>query len=384
MRLTGKRVLLRKAKRSDIADRQAIGRHGAFDHMCGGNTVAEVCYPKRAYWAKWYRWFKRYRHGFIIEYEGRCVGTARLSNLPRGAKSATFAIGIFDPSLWSQGLGTEATRLLLRYGFETLGLEQINLEVLDTNARGIRCYERCGFVRTGIKPKSVCIDGEWHSDILMSVRRREYELRRDLLLYAVTDGRDDPLPAIEAALRGGATMLQLREKRLGGEELLALARRVKAVADRFGVPLILNDRADLAVEIGAAGAHLGPSDGDLRAARALLGPDKILGATARTVEQALAAEAAGADYLGCGAVFGTNTKAEAVPMPPELLRAICGAVQIPVVAIGGIADVNIGRLRGCGMAGFAVVSGIFGAEDIEGATRELRGMAEEILCPKPN
>ena len=209
-------------------------------------------------------------------------------------------------------------------------------------------------------------------------------LKSDLLLYAVTDGRADPLLAIEAALRGGATMLQLREKRLDDSRLLTLARSVKEIIDRFGVPLIINDRADIALAAGAAGAHLGPSDGDLRAARALLGPDKILGATARTVEQALAAESAGADYLGSGAVFGSPTKSHAVPMPLALFREICGAVHIPVVAIGGIDRTNIARLRSCGMAGFAVVSGVFGAENIEGAARELRTLAEEVVCPKPS
>jgi thiamine-phosphate pyrophosphorylase len=201
-------------------------------------------------------------------------------------------------------------------------------------------------------------------------------IRRDLLLYAISGGN---LPAIESALRGGATMLQLRAKGLRDDELLALARSVKRVTDAHHVSLIINDRADIAVEIDAAGAHLGLSDGDLRAARDLLGAGKILGATARTVDQALAAEAAGADYLGCGAVFGTVTKADAVLMPPGLLKEICRSVKIPVVAIGGIDCTNINRLKGCGMAGFAVASGIFGQENVEGATRELRGMAEDVL-----
>ena len=379
MRVTGERVILRKPKRGDIADRQAIGRHGEFDRMCGGNTAAELCYPKRAYWAKWYRWFRRYRHGFIIEYEGRCAGTARLSNVSKDGQSAAYSIGIFDPALWSKGLGTEATRLMLRYGFETLGLERIDLDVLEFNARGIRCYEKCGFSRTGIKQNSCQIDGEYFSDILMAITRREYELRRGLLLYAISDGN---LSDIEAALRGGATMLQLRTKGLPDGELLALARSVKRITDQYGVPLIINDRADIAVQIDAAGAHLGLSDGDLRAARALLGPGKTLGATARTVDQALAAEAAGADYLGSGAVFGTRTKADAVPMAPGLFKEICHSVKIPVVAIGGIDRTNIGQLKGCGMAGFAVVSGIFGAADIEGAARELRALAEETLWKK--
>ena len=204
------------------------------------------------------------------------------------------------------------------------------------------------------------------------------------MLYAVTDGRADLESAIEAALRGGATMIQLREKHLEDARLLTLARAVKEIADRFGVPLIINDRADIAQAVGAAGAHLGSSDGDLRTARTLLGPDGILGATARSVEQALAAEAAGADYLGSGAVFGSPTKADAVPMSLALFSEICSAVKIPVVAIGGIDRLNIDRLRGCGMAGFAVVSGIFGAPDIEQAARELRKIAEDIVCPKSN
>jgi len=202
------------------------------------------------------------------------------------------------------------------------------------------------------------------------------DLRRSLLLYAISDGN---LPAIEAALRGGITMLQLRAKGLSDEALLGLARSVKVIADRHHMPLIINDRADIAVQVDAAGAHLGLSDGDLRAARALLGPGKILGATARTIDQALAAQAAGADYLGCGAVFGTLTKSDALPMPLALLREICASVSIPVVAIGGIDRTNIASLKGCGMAGFAVSSGIFGAKDIESAARELKEAARHVL-----
>ena len=204
----------------------------------------------------------------------------------------------------------------------------------------------------------------------------EYIMQKCLLLYAISDGN---LAAIEAALRGGATMIQLRAKGLSDADYLALARRVKRVTDAYHVPLIINDRADIAVRIDAAGAHLGPSDGDLRAARALLGPDRILGATARTVEQAQAAQAAGAAYLGSGAAFSTRTKADAIHMPLELLREICGSVRIPVVAIGGIDRTNIAKLKGCGMAGFAVVSGIFGAADVEQAAKELKEAAEDVL-----
>ena len=208
------------------------------------------------------------------------------------------------------------------------------------------------------------------------MRMQKYDVRRALLLYAVAEGG---LSSIEQALRGGVTLLQLRAKGLSDEALLALARDVKCLADQYGVPLIINDRVDVAVQIDAAGAHLGLSDGDLRTARVLLGSEKILGATARTVEQALAAEAAGADYLGSGAVFGSRTKTDAVPMPPEKFHEICSCVRIPVVAIGGIDQSNIMQLQGCGMAGFAIVSGIFGAENIENTTRELRKTAKELV-----
>ncbi|MDR1927869.1 MAG: thiamine phosphate synthase [Oscillospiraceae bacterium] len=202
--------------------------------------------------------------------------------------------------------------------------------------------------------------------------------RTQLLLYAVTNGGENLPKQVEAALRGGATMIQLREKRRGDAELLRSAQAVKRVTDAYGAALILNDRADLARELGCAGAHLGALDGDLTQARALLG-GAILGATARSVEQALAAEAAGADYIGSGAVFGTNTKLDASPMPLERFRAICGAVRIPVVAIGGISAENILRLKGCGMAGFALVSAVFGAADIEAAARRLHRLALQTI-----
>ena len=204
-------------------------------------------------------------------------------------------------------------------------------------------------------------------------------------LYAITDTRPaDELPqAVQLALRGGATMIQLRCKHTSGEEFLQLAREIKRVTDEHGVPLIINDRADIALQTGAAGVHLGPSDGGIAEARAMLGPQAIIGATARTMVQALAAEAAGADYLGSGAVFGTSTKLDATHMPLTLFREICKAVRIPVVAIGGIDRTNIAQLRGCGMAGFAVVSGVFGSGDILQTTRELNNLAKRILQPRP-
>ena len=140
---------------------------------------------------------------------------------------------------------------------------------------------------------------------------------------------------------------------------------------RYGVPLIIDDNVEIALKSGAEGVHVGQNDMDAGEVRRLLGPDRILGVTAKTVEQARRAQDAGADYLGSGAVFGTSTKADAIPMSLERLREICACVRIPVVAIGGICLENIGRLSGSGVAGAAIVSGIFGAEDIEGTTRRL-------------
>ena len=209
--------------------------------------------------------------------------------------------------------------------------------------------------------------------------------REQLLIYAVTDrswtGRMSLYEQVEAALRGGATMVQLREKELGEadhEAFLEEARRMHELTAGYGAPLIIDDNIAIALESDAEGVHVGQNDMDAREARRLLGPDRILGVTAKTVEQALRAQAAGADYLGSGAVFGTSTKPEAVPMSMERLKEICAAVTIPVVAIGGICLENIGRLTGSGVAGAAIVSGIFGAEDIEGTTRRLMEVMQKI------
>ena len=202
--------------------------------------------------------------------------------------------------------------------------------------------------------------------------------REHLLIYAVTDrawtGRMTLFEQVEAALRGGATMVQLREKGLAEQDFegfLEEARRMHELTARYGVPLIIDDNVEIALKSGAEGVHVGQNDMNAGEVRRLLGPDRILGVTAKTVEQARRAQDAGADYLGSGAVFGTSTKADAIPMSMERLREICASVQIPVVAIGGICLENIGRLAGSGVAGAAIVSGIFGAEDIEGTTRRL-------------
>lgn len=204
-----------------------------------------------------------------------------------------------------------------------------------------------------------------------------------LRLYAVTDrawtGRQTLSEQVEAALRGGVTLVQLREKAMERDAFREEALEIRDLCHRYGVPLILNDDVALALEIGADGVHVGQSDMRADDVRARVGKGMIVGVTAKTVEQALAAQAAGADYLGSGAVFGTSTKADAKPMSLETLRSICAAADIPVVAIGGVNRGNISRLAGTGVCGAAVVSGIFAAQDIERECRELRALAEEIV-----
>ena len=153
------------------------------------------------------------------------------------------------------------------------------------------------------------------------------------------------------------------------DQILGEAKALRELTQRYHVPLIIDDNMDLAEACNADGLHVGQDDMDAQAARRILGPDRILGVTAKTVEQALRAQAQGADYLGSGAVFGTTTKADARPMTMETLREICDSVDIPVVAIGGINLGNIGQLSGSHVAGAAIVSGIFAAEDICGTTQ---------------
>ena len=207
----------------------------------------------------------------------------------------------------------------------------------------------------------------------------------DCILYAVTDTswlRGQTLAQqVEAALRGGATMVQLREKELEGEALEQEAREILAVCRKYGVPLLINDDVMLAKKIGAEGVHVGQSDMAAAEARSILGPDAIIGVTARTVEQAQAAEKAGADYLGSGAVFGTSTKKDAKPLDPAYFQQICESVSIPVVAIGGITANNIRQLEGRKMSGFAIVSGIFAAQDIQAQTKKLWKEAQELCLP---
>ena len=209
------------------------------------------------------------------------------------------------------------------------------------------------------------------------------EIRSAMLLYAVTDRAwlgARTLPEVaEEVLQNGATFLQVREKGLDHAAFLAEAGELKALAGRYHVPFVVNDSVEVALECGADGVHVGQSDIQGRDIRALIGPDKILGISANTVETALAAQKAGADYIGVGAVFGTTTKKDAKNLSVEQLRAICDAVDIPVVAIGGIGAENLLQLRGSGVDGVAVVSAIFAQPDPGAAAKGLRALAEELV-----
>ena len=205
-----------------------------------------------------------------------------------------------------------------------------------------------------------------------------------LLLYAVTDrhwlAEGEPLShAVRQALEGGATLIQIREKTLDEAAFEAEARELQALCREFNVPFIVNDNVELALRIGADGIHVGQEDMEAGRVREMLGPDRILGVSAQTVEDALRAEAAGADYLGVGAVFPTGSKDDAVDVPHETLKAICEAVSIPVVAIGGITYENTDRLKDSGIAGISVISAIFGQKEITAATRKLREKAEKLF-----
>ena len=203
-----------------------------------------------------------------------------------------------------------------------------------------------------------------------------------LLLYAVTDrawtGRQTLLEQIEEALAGGVTLLQLREKALDPEAFLQEAVEACRLCHRYGVPLIINDNVDVALGSGADGVHVGIEDAPVQQIRRRTGSDFIIGATAKTVEQARLAEASGADYLGVGAVFPSPTKKTAIRITNAQLREICASVRIPAVAIGGINAENALEICGCGARGIAVVSAIFAAQDIRAAAAALRTIAAQV------
>ena len=206
---------------------------------------------------------------------------------------------------------------------------------------------------------------------------------QNLLLYAVTDrawvGRQTLLEQIESALKGGATLVQLREKNLPRLDYIREAAQATALCHRYGVPLIVNDSLEVALKSGADGVHVGIEDQPVAEIRRQAGKGFLIGATAKTVEQARAAQAAGADYLGVGAVFPSPTKKKAIRITTGQLREICASVSIPCVAIGGISRENLPALAGGGMDGFALVSAIFSQPDIEAACRELRALAERTV-----
>lgn len=207
--------------------------------------------------------------------------------------------------------------------------------------------------------------------------------KEDVLLYAITDrswlnGRT-LYEQVEDALRGGVTFLQLREKHLSYDEYLEEAREIKALCDKYNVPLIINDNVDIALAVDASGVHVGQSDMEAREARAKLGPDKIIGVSAHNVEEALTAVESGADYLGTGAVFGSGTKEDANKISHDVVRDICKAVDIPVVGIGGITEDNLMELKGTGIDGVAVISAIFAKADITAAAKNLKKLTTEMI-----
>ncbi len=209
----------------------------------------------------------------------------------------------------------------------------------------------------------------------------------DPSLYFITDSsrcpEDEFLRRVEEALKGGVTLLQLREKERSPGEYALLASRVHAVTEKYGVPLIIDDRPDVALASGAEGVHVGTEDMPVSEARRMMGDRRIVGATAKTVERAREAYAAGADYLGVGAVFPTTTKVKTVLTPVSTIRDICAAVPIPVNAIGGLNAGNIGVLAGVPVAGICVVSAIMNAPDPKAAAEELKAKAGELgLCWK--
>lgn len=213
-------------------------------------------------------------------------------------------------------------------------------------------------------------------------------LRRDLLLYAVTDrswlGGRSLESVVREAILGGATFVQFREKKISGanfaeEKIIEEASAIKNLCDEFKVPFVVNDDVLLAKKIDADGAHVGQGDMPLERAREILGENKIIGVSAQNVEQAILAQRRGADYLGVGAIFQTQSKGDAQSVSIETLRSICEAVEIPVVAIGGINCENISRLEKSGIAGVSVISAIFAADDIRAAAAALKERARKIV-----
>ncbi|SDJ05266.1 thiamine-phosphate diphosphorylase [Lachnospiraceae bacterium G41] len=207
--------------------------------------------------------------------------------------------------------------------------------------------------------------------------------KNDLLLYAVTDrhwlDKRSLKEVVKESLDGGVTFVQLREKTLEDDKFLEEAKELKQLCKEYDVPFVINDNVDIAIAMDADGVHVGQSDMEAGNVREKLGPDKIIGVSAQTVEQAVLAEQRGADYLGVGAVFPTGSKDDAVEVSHETLKAICEAVSIPVIAIGGISVNNVSELAGSGIVGIAVISAIYAAEDIKKAAEDLKAETARVV-----
>lgn len=206
--------------------------------------------------------------------------------------------------------------------------------------------------------------------------------KESMCLYAITDrmwlGNKSLVNQVEESIKGGVTFVQLREKNISFDEYVTLGKEIKKLTDQYHVPYVINDDVDVAIACGADGVHVGQQDMEAGNVREKIGNDRILGVSVQTVQQALLAEEQGADYLGVGAVFSTSTKLDADAVSYETLKAICNAVLIPVVAIGGISKETIMKLKGSGIDGVAVVSAIFAEDDIYAAARKLRNLSEAI------
>lgn len=207
--------------------------------------------------------------------------------------------------------------------------------------------------------------------------------KKNMLLYAVTDrawvGEQSLYEQVEAAIKGGVTCVQLREKELDEEAFLAEAMEIAALCRRYQIPFFVNDNVDIAIQCKADGIHVGQEDMEAAKVRQRVGDDMMIGVSVHSVEEALEAVKHGADCLGVGAMFATSTKTDVDVLPKEVLRDICAAVSVPVTAIGGIGKSNISQLAGTGVDGVALVSAIFASEDIEAECRVLRMLSENMV-----
>lgn len=207
--------------------------------------------------------------------------------------------------------------------------------------------------------------------------------KENMLLYVVTDRtwlhKERLEDQVEEIIQSGATFIQLREKETDLEQFISEGKKIREITNRYKIPLVINDNINVALAVGADGVHVGQTDLEAKKCRERIGDDKILGVSAQTVEQAVLAEKSGADYIGVGAVFSTSTKADASPVSYEVLSEICKSVSIPVVAIGGINQDNILKLKGSGIDGVAVISAIFAAPDKKEAAKTLLSLSKEVV-----